>query len=51
MGKAKEWSEYIEYLAQWVDDHAAMAFYGQSPVCFDEWCCNENDVVVDHKED
>lgn len=43
MGKAKEWSEYIDYLVQWANDHADEAFYGQSPVCFDEWYCCENE--------
>ena len=42
MSRAKDWSGYLEYLAQWANDHADMAFYGQSPACFDEWNCNEN---------
>lgn len=33
-----EWKGYMEYLKNWVNEHGDERFYGQSPVCFDEWC-------------
>ena len=33
-----EWAGYLEYLKEWAEGHEALANYGQSPVCFDEWC-------------
>lgn len=41
MDKWEVWSQYIRYLRQWTTDHRKGAFYGMSPVCFDEWCDNE----------
>lgn len=36
-----EWQRYLNYLADWVFSHISEEFAGMSPVCFDEWRCNE----------
>lgn len=33
-----EWKAYLEYLTDWAESKSNLQFYGQSPVCFDEWC-------------
>lgn len=29
---------YLKYLKEWAEIHTSTEYYGQSPVCFDEWC-------------
>lgn len=39
----KEWTSYLKYLAQWVNDHKSAKFYGASPANFIEWAAAEED--------
>ena len=45
--REKNWDAYIKYLREWATDHAEIAYSGQSPVCFDEFC--DNDLHVDEE--
>lgn len=35
------WIGYLNYLANWTEEHKHINNYGMSPVCFDEWLDNE----------
>lgn len=39
---AARWGRYIDYLINWALDHYGDENDGMSPVCYDEWCDNEN---------
>lgn len=39
--KAYTWIKYNDYLREWIGEHFRVEYYGQSPVCFDEWYDNE----------
>jgi hypothetical protein len=36
------WSRYINYLIEWAMEHSSIEYDGMSPVCYDEWCDNED---------
>lgn len=40
---SERWERYITYLMQWADDHKDKEYEGMSPVCFDEFCDNEDE--------
>lgn len=37
----KQWASYLQYLRDWASTHTDTGCFGMSPVCFDEWLCNE----------
>ena len=38
----ERWARYINYLIEWALDHSGEDCDGMSPVCYDEWCDNED---------
>lgn len=37
----ESWSDYVDYLRTWADDHADPAYAGTNPMSYAEWLDNE----------
>lgn len=38
----ERWARYINYLIEWAFYHSDNMYADSSPVCYDEWCDNED---------
>lgn len=38
-----KWDRYIDYLRGWADDNADIAYAGQSPLSYEQWCDMEKE--------
>lgn len=38
----ERWARYIDYLIEWAFHHSDNMYSDSSPVCYDEWCDNED---------